>query len=423
MSKNIWIWNHYASDMFRNRGGRHYWFAKNLIERGYKVTIFCSNTFHNSTDIIPIEGNDLYKVDEKDGVKFVFIKTSPFNGNGFDRIKNMYEFYRNIKKVSNKIIRNKEKPDYILASSVHPLTMLAGVQIGKKHNIPCVSEVRDLWPEAIFQFGYLKESNPVGLLLTKGEKYIYEKSDAIVFTKPGDRDYILEKEWDIGQGGKINLDKVFYINNGIDLEVFNIQKENNVINDEDLSKQQFNITYTGTINPVNNIDLILDTAKKLDNSKEIIFLVYGSGSEENRIKDRIINENISNVKFKGRVDKKYIPFILSKSSINLLNYSQKQYNWKRGNSSNKLFEYLASGKPVLSTVKMGYSIIDEYNCGIELNNPSPNELAEIILEIKGMSEQKYHEWSDNALKTVQNFDFSNLTDDLEKVISYVGNKK
>src|SRR5699024_3526532 len=102
--------------------------------------------------------------------------------------------------------------------------------------------------------------------------------------------------------------------------------------------------------------------KELSNQEDIKFLIYGSGNEKNRIKNRISDEKIHNVILKDRVDKKYIPFILNQSSINLLNYSQKQYNWKRGNSSNKLFEYLASGQPVLSTVKMGYSFIEKYDC-------------------------------------------------------------
>src|SRR5699024_4177979 len=133
--------------------------------------------------------------------------------------------------------------NYILASSVHPLTMLAGVQIGSKYKIPCISEVRDLWPEAIFQFGYLKEDSLMGRILTAGEKYIYEKSDAIIFTKPGDKDYLLENKWDTQQGGKIDLNKVFYINNGVDLKNFNNQKTTNIVNNDDFNNNDFIVTY------------------------------------------------------------------------------------------------------------------------------------------------------------------------------------
>src|SRR5699024_11026056 len=126
---------------------------------------------------------------------------------------------------------------------------------------------------------YLKENSLIGKMLIAGEKYIYEKSAALIFTKPGDKDYILEKKWDTDQGGKIDLNKVFYINNGVDLQSFNNQKNSNCLNDKDLCDSSFKIIYTGTIKPVNNIDFILDTAKELSKQEDIKFLIYGSGSE------------------------------------------------------------------------------------------------------------------------------------------------
>jgi len=44
--KRIWLINHYATNMYFNKGGRHYWFAKNLLENGYVPTVFCANTRH-----------------------------------------------------------------------------------------------------------------------------------------------------------------------------------------------------------------------------------------------------------------------------------------------------------------------------------------------------------------------------------------
>lgn len=71
-------------------------------------------------------------------------------------------------------------------------------------------------------------------------------------------------------------------------------------------------------------------------NKNIVFLIYGNGVEEEHLRNRIKDEKIDNVKLKGYVENKYIPYILSKASVNLLNYNQDQYNWSRGNSSNKL---------------------------------------------------------------------------------------
>ena len=175
------------------------------------------------------------------------------------------------------------------------------------------------------------------------------------------------------------------------------------------------------IRPVNNVGNLLDCAKLLKEHEDIKFLIYGDGNQLPSLQARISDENITNVTIKGFVPRKYIPFILSHSSINILNYSQNQYNWARGNSSNKLFEYMASGKPVISTVKMGYSIIDKYACGIELNISTPEELAKAIFGIYQLQPNEYQKIGLNARRGSEDFDFSILTAKLDTVIKRVLN--
>ncbi len=417
--KKIWIMNHYATNSFYNKGGRHFWFAENLIKNGYEPTIFCANTRHNKKDIIDILNNKFIEKKAED-IPYIFVKSVPYAGNGYSRIKNMFLFYKNLFPVAKEYAKLKGKPDVILASSVHPLTMVAGIKIAKKFGIPCICEVRDLWPEAIFAFNKVKEKSLLGRILIAGEHWIYKNADAMIFTKEGDTDYIKEKKWDTGQGGDIDLKKCYYINNGVDLDAFNKSAVENVIDDEDLNDSKFNVVYTGAIRPVNNVGNILDAAAFLKNEADIQFLIYGDGNQLPILKQRVIDENLTNVKIKGYVDKKYIPYILSKSSVNILNYSQSKYNWSRGNSSNKLFEYMASGKPIISTVKMGYCILNKYKCGISLEKSTPEELAKAILKIKNMPKEQYEEMGRNARNGAKDFDFRYLTNKLIEVIESVG---
>lgn len=414
MNGKLWVINHYATDMFKNRGGRHYWFAKNMIANGYETTVFCANTYHNKVGNIEVN-NKKYAIKHQDNIPFVFVKTSEATSNGFRRIKNMFTFYKNLFTVANHYKKNKEIPNVILASSVHPLTMVAGIKIAKKYNIPCICEIRDLWPEAIFTFTKINEKKILGKILLAGEYWIYKKADALIFTKEGDVDYLKERKWDIDNGGKINLNKCYYINNGVDIEDFNNSITNNTIDDMDLKLSKFNVIYVGAIRPVNNVGKILDAAKLLKDDPDIQFLIYGDGNEKDYLMQRIKDENLTNVKFKGQVNKRLIPYILSKSSVNLLNYSNEKYNWSRGNSSNKLFEYMASGKPIISTVKMGYSIINKYNCGIELENDSAKQLSDAIVKIKKMPNRDYKIMGENATKGAEDFDFNKLTKKLIQV--------
>lgn len=416
--KKIWIMNHYATNMYFNSGGRHYWFAENLIMNGYEPTIFCANVRHNTDDVIDV-GKKKYSVDSLNSIPFVFVKTTKSIGNGIDRVKNMSWFYKNLFPSVKEYARKYGKPDVILASSVHPLTMVAGIKVAKNLGVPCICEIRDLWPEAIFAFNKAKEKSFLGKILIAGEHWVYKNADALIFTKEGDTDYIREKKWDEENGGDIDLKKAYYINNGVDIEVFNKSIESDVFRDDDLEKEMFNVVYVGAIRPVNNIGNIIDAAGILKRHDDIQFLIYGDGNQREKLDKRVADERLDNVKMKGFVNKKYIPYILSKSSVNILNYSQTQYNWNRGNSSNKLFEYMASGKPVISTVKMGYSILEKYNCGLELEDASAQELADAILKVKNMSKEESQKIGDNGKKGAADYDFRVLTDKLIKVIETV----
>lgn len=418
MRKNIWIWNHYATNMYKNEGGRHYWFAENLIKRGYNATIFCANTYHNKIEYIDV-GDKKYTTDILNSIPFVFVRTTTALGNGLDRVKNMSLFYLNLFSVAKEYAKLNGKPDIILASSVHPLTMVAGIKIAKKFGIPCICEVRDLWPEAIFAFNKARENSLLGKILVAGEHWIYKNADALIFTKEGDTDYIKEKKWNKEQGGSIDLGKCHYINNGVDFDAFQQSTIKNTFNDNDLNSDKFKVIYAGAIRPVNEVGKILGAAAKLREYKDIEFLIYGDGNERDMLEKKIIDEGLSNVKIKGYVNKKYIPYILTKASVNILNYSQTRYNWSRGNSSNKLFEYMASGKPVISTVKMGYSIINKYKCGFEIENASSEDLAKSILEVKNMSKEQYKVMSKNAQLGAKDFDFKILTEKLIDVIKSV----
>jgi glycosyltransferase involved in cell wall biosynthesis len=418
MHRNIWLMNHYAAEMFRDKAGRHYWFARKLKEEGYCPTVFCANTFHNKLSEISIEKGN-YTVKEEHSIPYVFVKTCMSQGNGFGRIKNMFGFYFNLFPTVKNLIKQGKKPDIIIASSVHPLTMVAGIQIAKKIGVPCICEIRDLWPEAIFSFGKAKENSILGKVLIAGEHWIYRRADALIFTKEGDTDYLKEKGWLIEQGGDIPLSKCHYINNGVNNEAFQNSVRCDVLEDPDLEEQKFRVVYAGILRPVNDVGKLLDCAKLLKEEKEIQFLIYGNGNQFEYLTERIDKEHIDNVKMKGFVERKYIPYILNHSSVNILNYSQSKYNWSRGNSSNKLFEYMASGKPVISTVKMGYDLLLRYGCGISLNKDTAEELAQAILKVKNMKPGEYEKMCNAAVQAAEDFDFSELIKKLIQVVESV----
>jgi glycosyltransferase involved in cell wall biosynthesis len=418
MGKTVWIMNHYASHMLFDKGGRHYWFAKYLNRAGYQPVVFCANIQNSKTNEKYIETEDLWAVKDAEEIHtpFVYVRARKYKGNGKQRILNMIDFYRNVKKTAVEYAEKNGKPDIILASSVHPLTMVAGIQLAKKFGVKCICEVRDLWPEAIVAYSkrITKNSLPAKIMYA-GEKWIYKKAAAVIFTQEGGPDYVCEHGWDKKHGGPIDNDKLFHINNGVDLEAFDENLVNFPYADEDLDNPDlFKVVYCGAIRRINNLGIILDSAKLITNPK-VKFVIFGSGDELETLKNRVVDEGITNVVFKGRVNKQYIPSIDSKADLNVVHWEMNPL-LRVGESYNKSFEYFAAGKPVFYTVRPGYSIVEKYGCGRLTEGFAPKDIAAGIQAMAEMSDTEKSEMAKNARKTAEVYDFKNLTKKLIEII-------
>lgn len=418
MRKNIWIINHYATTMYENSGGRHYYFAKNLIEKGYNPVIFCSSFVHKGTNNYIENGKD-YLINYAEGIPFVFIKTSAYVGNGKKRLLNILEFTVRILKNYKKISKEIGRPDVVLGSSVHPLSCVAGIIIGNSFKIKKISEIRDLWPETLVMLGAVKEKSFLAKILYRGERWIYQHSDDIIFTMEGGWQYIVDQKWD----KYINYNKVHYINNGVDIEQFDKWGDELIVDDVDLKDDSFKLIYTGTIGPANGVERLVEAAKQIqkDYGKKIKFLIYGRGEEKEKLEQYCKENNIYNIVFKGYIEKKQIPYVLCHGDVLLVNYAKdlliSNHNVLRyGGSHNKLFEYLASGKPILYTQPMIYNLVEHYKCGIVLKEASSQELVGEIERMYHLQKSERDEMGNNARKGAYDFEYNNLTEKLVAVI-------
>lgn len=414
MSKKVWIFNHYIIPPSIEIGHRHNKFAKYLVNDDYDVSLFLSSAIHNS-DINLIKNNEKHVIEESEQGRYIALKTRNYNGNGIQRILNIFEFFFGLFEVTKKIEKKYGVPDIIYASSVHPLTCVAGILIAKRYKVKCIVEIRDLWPLTLVEMGRIKEKSIIAKMLYCGERWIYKRADSIIFTMEGGKNYIIDSGWD----KTINLDKIYNINNGVDLEVFDYNKDNEIINDIDLNGSSFNVVYTGSIRSFNNIENIVNIAKILQEKgkyPDLKFLIYGDGTDKDRLIDICKRQKIDNVLFKGHVNKKYIPYILSKSKLNLLIYNEKIGLFKYGGSQNKLFEYLASGRPIVSNINMNFNILDKYKCGLSSVDSSPYELMQMIIKFYNIDENEYNEYCKNARQAAEDYDFKILTNKLEEVI-------
>lgn len=127
------------------------------------------------------------------------------------------------------------------------------------------------------------------------------------------------------------------------------------------------------------------------------------------------------VEFKNSVPKKQIYNILAKSDS--LFFSLKNANvFKYGISSNKLFDYLASAKPVIFSTDAINNPIKEANAGFTVSPDSPEEIANAIIKLYNMPKEKRLEMGLNGRKYVEkHYSIPILVDKLEDLLYKVIN--
>lgn len=412
--KNVWIINQNAVPPKYGSIVRHHNLAKYMDKEKYNVYIISSSAVHNS-DFNFITDNKIYQISKIDDVNYIHIRTSQYKGNGLKRVINILQFYFNTKRARKKLEKEIGKPDIIYASSPVPTAAVVGLNIAKKSKSKCIVEVRDLWPDSIVSFNVAKKNNILVKILYYIEKIMYVKADKLVFTMAGGKEYIQTKKY----AKKIDLNKIYNINNGVDIAQYEDNSKKYFVNeDTELNDSStFKLLYAGSIRKAYNVKQILELAKKIqdNNFDKVRVFLFGNGNEKPEMIKYCEDNKIHNVIFRDFVDNKYIPDIMSKCDICLL-HGQNVDIFKYGTSQNKMFAYLFSGKPIISSFYNPYELIEKNGCGITLRNNTLDEYYDAFVKIYNTYNDNKENYKENDKKLLQQFDYKNLAKKLEEVI-------
>ena len=399
----IWIVNYYTSPDCSNP--RYLQFAKHFIAKGWEVTTFYAN--YNGTDTDP-----LFKREMVDGNGFVRVKAPHYVGNGLARMKSIFCFAWQIKEHCLEF----EKPDVIL-HNVHTPFDYPVVWAAKKLNAKYIAEAWDAWPDVFAHLGLVSRKNPVLKLFYQIEKRLYEKADAVVFTIFGMINHIQEKHWTTNMGGRIDLEKVHYINNGIDLEQFDKDREAWPRADQDLhDSKTLKVMYLGSINRANHVHTLIEAAELLQNLGYYQFFIYRDGAEREELEKKVKDEGITNVVFKEkRIPLCECAWVVSLADVNIMNY-QKGFGYM-GVSSGKLFQYLAAGKPIVCNVNIAFDdVITENNLGIARDIDTAEAFAQAIRSVAEQPRANYDAMCERVRQTADRFDYKKLAAEEIRVI-------
>jgi len=408
-----WIFNHYANPPDLPGGTRHYDLARELVNRGHKVVIFATS-FHyllfRESRLLPGEG---WKTEDVNGVLFVWIRTTPYQRNNWRREWNMAEFMLKAWWLGRKLPRiapDIEDPDVIMGSSPDLLTALAACWVAYRFSVPFLMEVRDLWPQTILDMGAMSPRHPIIITLRVLEKYLYRRAERIITLLPLAHEYIA--------ACGVPQKRIVWLPNGVDLSRFDqISNPGTPGTGSDL----FRVMYLGAHGRANALNVLLEAAKIIQdlNYSKIRIVLVGDGPEKPGLMDLSKKMGLTNTEFRDPVPKNSVVRTLLESDGLILNLEDVAV-FKYGISPNKVFEYMAAGKPVIFSVQAANNPVEDSHCGITVPPKDPQALAEAIISLSEMSVQEREEMGLRGRKYVaRHHDISVLAERLERTLEEV----
>ncbi len=332
---------------------RSYYLAKALADSGVKVSII---TAHNHKEYIKrsIEGIEVHYLPVAYNNRFGFVARS------WSFLKYVWGAGR----LSNYF----KDADYCYAISV-PLTVgLAAQWIKRRHKIPYIFEVGDLWPDAPVQMGFVKNYF-FQTLLYQLERSIYKSADSVVALSSSIKSAIEKKV----PGKEVHL-----LPNMADIEYYKPEEKIPLLEEKFNVKGKFVISYIGAVGLANGLDYLIECAnasRKAD--LPIHFFICGDGALLDRLKRNLKQMGLSNLTFIDFTNRDGVKELLNVTDASFICY--KPIPILETGSPNKFFDGLASGKLIL--VNFGGWIrkeIEENQCGVYSDPHQPTDFVKKI---------------------------------------------
>ncbi len=213
---------------------------------------------------------------------------------------------------------------------------------------------------------------------------------------------------------KMDEAKIVVAPDGVDLEKFDLSFSKKEIREKlDLPLDKKIVLYTGHLYFWKGIDTLIEAGKLL-NKEVLVYLVGGTEKDINEYRQKIDNENVI---LKGAVLHEEIPYWQKSADVLVLPNTAKEDISKYYTSPMKLFEYMASGNPIVASNLPSIREILNKNNSVLVEPDNSKKLAEGINKI--LEDFNFAEKiSKQARKDVENYTWEKRVKSILDFIKY-----
>jgi len=351
-------------------GTRHYELAQRAIANGDRVSVVASDFGYLSGQ--RRSGSVAGHEEVVDGIRvFRVATTRSLHGGLAAQLFSMLTFAA-ASLVAGLRVR---EVDVVLATSPPIFQAVSAWFVAAIKRRPLILEIRDLWPEFIIDMGKLQ--NPLIISAARMlERFLYRHADSFIVNSPAYVGYLERKG--------IDLAKITLIPNGVDPEMFGGGPDLSAHALEIRSRlgltDKFVVMYAGAMGPANDLGVLLQAAAQLSSDSRIHVVLVGDGKSRKQLETYAQQLGLVNVTFAGPQSKSDMRAFLQAADVcvaTLQNIAMFRLTYP-----NKVFDYLAAGRPVVLAIDgVIRQVVEDARAGIFVQPGDPRAIAFAIHEL------------------------------------------
>ncbi|MFP5343039.1 MAG: glycosyltransferase family 4 protein [Candidatus Limnocylindria bacterium] len=351
-----------------------------LVRQGHDVTVIASRFNYLTRDA---SGSRRTSRSVHDGVRFVWLDTGSYRANDGQRIRSMLAYSL---RATWTALRLDHRPDVVMGSSPHLLAGLVGALVARRFGVPYLFEVRDLWPSALVDLGAVRAGGLVHRALELVERVCYRVADRIVIVPPHAHRRVGEMGTDPGRCVHIPNASAGPTDGPVEplpasLEAILASFEGRQI-----------VMYAGAQGVSNGLDLVLEAMDLLRDEEPATYaslavVLIGDGGRHDALVAAAAARGHAHLAFHPPIAKAAIPAALARASALLVSFADAAV-YAYGLSPNKLFDYLAAGRPVLLASRLPDTPVAEADAGRTYDPGSARSLAAALADLLACSPEE-----------------------------------
>lgn len=384
--------NHYAGSPHHGMEFRPYYLAREWVGAGHQVNIVAADHSHLRMHQ-PGLGARRRLDEDIDGIRYTWLKTCPYRGNGFGRVRNIAAFVQRLYQEEDELSAGFA-PDVVIASSTYPMDIWPAHRIAQSAGARLVFEIHDLWPLTPMELGGMSRFHPFILVAQAAENHAYRHTDRVVSMLPRVHDHVASRG--------LSLDRLHIVPNGVpaptERPAIPLPADIDARLTE-LAAAGFAIVgYAGNHGVSNALPSLLDAAKLMQHER-VAFVLAGSGPEKDALRRRAQTEHLLNVHFIDAVPKEQVPALLRCFDVAYIGWRRHRL-YRFGIAPNKLMDYMMAARPVLHAVEAGNDAVGDAGCGVTVEPENPVAAARGIRTLLGLTRSQRQEMGERGRQFV-----------------------